>query len=281
MADKWCTIESDPGVFTELVQKIGVKGIQFEELFVLEDDILNQIKPIHGLIFLFKWQKDPEPRQTLEHYDPSLFFAKQTINNACATQAILSILMNNDKIELGEDLTNFKDFTLGLNPVDKGNSIGQHENIRTHHNSFARQDPFTIEDDQSKHAKEDDDVYHFVSYVPHKGTLYELDGLQPGPISFGEVTEENWLTKAKEEIQKRIEKYSATEIRFNLLAVIDDKKVKAEKELAALTGQEGKEAEIEMQNVIIAQETEKQAKWKTENERRRHNYVPLIFELLQ
>ena len=31
----------------------------------------------------------------------------------------------------------------------------------------------------------------------------------------------------------------------------------------------------------IEQENEKQQKWKTENERRRHNYVPLIFELLQ
>ena len=37
---------------------------------------------------------------------------------------------------------------------------------------------------------------------------------------------------------------------------------------------------IEIQNALEA-ETEKQNKWKTENERRRHNYVPLIFELLQ
>lgn len=170
---------------------------------------------------------------------------------------------------------------MALPAVDKGNSIGQHDTIRKHHNSFARQDPFTIEEDQSRHGKEDDDVYHFVSYVPHNGQLYELDGLQNGPISFGEVTEENWLVKAKEEIQKRIEKYASSEIRFNLLAVIDDKKVKAEKELAALQGQQGKEAEIEVQKQIIAEEDEKQQRWKTENERRRHNYVPLIFELLQ
>ena len=191
-------------------------------------------RPIHGLIFLFKWQKEPEKRDTLEHYDPTLFFAKQTINNACATQAILSILMNNENIEIGEELKNFKEFTMALPAVDKGNSIGQHDNIRKHHNSFARQDPFTIEEDNSRADKEDDDVYHFVSYVPHNGQLYELDGLQPGPISFGEVTPENWLAKAKEEIQKRIDKYASSEIRFNLLAVIDDKKIKAEKELAAL-----------------------------------------------
>lgn len=31
----------------------------------------------------------------------------------------------------------------------------------------------------------------------------------------------------------------------------------------------------------IAQEIERFKKWKEENERRRHNYVPLIFELLK
>ncbi len=65
MSNKWCTIESDPGVFTELVRKIGVKGVQFEELFVLDDETMNQIKPIHGLIFLFKWVSNPEKRDTI------------------------------------------------------------------------------------------------------------------------------------------------------------------------------------------------------------------------
>ena len=149
----------------------------------------------------------------------------------------------------------FKGFTADLSAKDKGLTIGQSENIRVQHNSFARQDPFTIEEDPLSKSGDDDDTFHFVSYVPYKGQLYELDGLQPGPISFGEVTEDNWLTKAKEEIQKRIEKYSTSEIRFNLLAVIDDKKAKAEKEITALTGQEGKESEIAIQNAIIAEET--------------------------
>lgn len=83
-------------------------------------------------------------------------------------------------------------------PKDKGLAIGNLERVKNAHNSFARQDPFEVE--ITRGATEDDDVFHFVSYLPFKGQLYELDGLQAGPISYGPVTPENWLERAKEEI---------------------------------------------------------------------------------
>jgi hypothetical protein len=44
----------------------------------------------------------------------------QVIQNACATQAIVSVLMNRPELEIGAELTQLRDFTRGFPPEMKG-----------------------------------------------------------------------------------------------------------------------------------------------------------------
>lgn len=192
-------IESDPGVFTALIKDFGVKGLQVEEVVTLERESFTRLEPIYGCIFLFKCIAETvtEGELVQDSRMDDIFFASQVISNACATQAIISVLMNlvannNSKIQLGSALTEFKDFTASFTPALKGVSLGNSEHIRQVHNSFARQQVFEYSD--SRQPKSEDN-YHFIAYMPINGRLYELDGLKPAPIDHGKT--DDWLEKLR------------------------------------------------------------------------------------
>jgi len=73
----------------------------------------------------------------------------------------------------------------------------------------------TLFEFESKLASKDDDVYHFVGYIPIDGRLYELDGLKEGPIDLGTVTPDaDWLDIVRPIIEKRIKKYVLSYLPF-------------------------------------------------------------------
>lgn len=289
----WCTIESDPGVFTEVLEEIGCKHVQLEELWSLDEDTLGQLQGsgnIYGLIFLFKWEK-PTPAPSSVKAEPlsedaipaNLFFAHQTVTNACATQAILSVVLNAGLTDeqLGSTLSEFRSFTTSFPPSLKGEAIGSSEDIRKSHNAFSRKDAFLHE--SSLHLPTgDEDVFHFVAYIPSDGTVYELDGLQKGPIpvgSFAAAEAASWLSVAREAIQDRMNASKA--IKFNLMAVVQDQRLDLKKRLAELENDNDKAAEHSEVVATLAGQDAKREQWKKENQRRRHNYVPLCMAMIK
>ena len=93
------------------------------------------------------------------------------MNNACATQAILSVLLNIDGADLGETLNDFKSFTNEIDSESKGIAIGNSDVLREAHNSFARPEPFLHE--ESRSSSDGAEAYHFIAYVPCHGGVYE------------------------------------------------------------------------------------------------------------
>ncbi|GES82662.1 ubiquitin carboxyl-terminal hydrolase 2 [Rhizophagus clarus] len=296
---QWCLIESDPGifcVFTELIRAFNVQGTQVEEVWSL-DEALEELKPVYGLIFLFKWQGGNDssrlhPEADLS-VDENVYFAKQVINNACATQAILSILLNCPTIDLGAELENFKDFTRLFDPYNKGLAITNSELIRGVHNSFARSDPFFMDQtDQSSSEKED--IFHFISYVPVQGALYELDGLSNGPVNLGPCTEDDWLEKVRPVIQERMSRYTSAEIRFNLLALIKNREdvyrtrigeIDEQMIHASNTNNSGELMQLSEEREHLLQKIEREKikfkGYERENSLRKHNFIQFIYNIIR
>ncbi|XP_076614818.1 ubiquitin carboxyl-terminal hydrolase BAP1 isoform X1 [Chaetodon auriga] len=244
----WLELESDPGLFTLLVEDFGVKGVQVEEIYDLQSKCQS---PVYGFIFLFKWIEERRSRRKVntlvdetsvidEEIVNDMFFAHQLIPNSCATHALLSVLLNCSGVELGTTLSRMKAFTKGFSPESKGYAIGNAPELARAHNSHARPEPRHLPEKQNGiSAVRTMEAFHFVSYVPIKDRLFELDGLKAYPIDHGPWgEEEEWTDKARRVIMERIGLATAGEpyhdIRFNLMAVVPDRRMKYESKLEIL-----------------------------------------------
>lgn len=260
-----------------MVERLGVQNVQFDELYSIDSDLLRELAPVHAVIFLFKYgsvdREYAEKNEPLDGaYDPhyaesGIFFANQTIQNACATQAVLNSLLNKTQdVEIGDELKNFREFVAGFDSTLCGEAVSNSESIRLVHNSFSA--PRFIESDSRPRNvdEKNDGLFHFVTFLNINNAIYELDGLKPYPIRHVSLANGGeFYEKLPEVIQRRIAKYSG-EIRFSLLALTDNK-LKHYEEI-------GDEVGASLERV-------KRETWKRENELRRHDFPKLVIDLLR
>jgi ubiquitin carboxyl-terminal hydrolase L5 len=138
------------------------------------------------------------------------------------------------------------------------------------------------EDASNDHEEE---TYHFIGYVPAYGKVWELDGLKSGPLEVGELplhapapnmpssssapgtqppSEEaqnsDWMSIVRPALRMKMEKYggsatSGTNIRFSLLAIVDDLYQKASDEFEFL----------KREKIVLERKMQQQTKeWKGE-----------------
>ena len=145
LTDGWLELESDPGLFTLLLEDMGVPGVQVEEIYDLGSSLDEQAL---GFIFLFKWIEERRSRRKNIEEEANyvkddkevadIFFAHQIVPNSCATHALVSILLNCPSyLPLGPSLTKLQSHVGGMDPENKGLAIGNCPELAQAHNSHA------------------------------------------------------------------------------------------------------------------------------------------------
>ncbi|XP_018574403.1 ubiquitin carboxyl-terminal hydrolase calypso [Anoplophora glabripennis] len=276
LTEGWLELESDPGLFSLLLEDFGVKGVQVEEIYDLNKPLDS---PVYGFIFLFRWVEERRSRRKVveqnetfvkdEDIVNNIFFAQQMVPNSCATHALISILLNCPTIHLGETLTRLKAHTQGMSPDNKGWAIGNTPELACAHNSHAMpQAKRRLEKGSGvSTGRFTGEAFHFVSFVPIGGRLFELDGLKPYPIDHGPCNDMEWTDKFRSVITDRLgitaDEYN--EIRFNLMAVVPDRRLAIQHKLKML--RTNKQIVLDaLQHIVKVKEKSGSTNIKTEKE---------------
>ncbi|KAK4124149.1 cysteine proteinase [Parathielavia appendiculata] len=254
----WVELESDPAFFTAILGLLGVMGARIEEVLSVDEDSLAALPPpVYGLVFLFEYAGALSV--DAESGNQEVWFANQTTSNACATIALLNIIMNAEGLALGEKLRKFEEETRDLSPPLRGHMIDHSTWIRVAHNSFSRRlDHLNAAlalqnevDSKKKRVKAagrqskkkpkrqtsttersgGSSAYHFIAYVPVNRKVWQLDGLKSAPVCIGEFEgDQHWTSVVQPVLQQKMQRHQTS---FSLLALCGDNLTDVRKERAA------------------------------------------------
>ncbi|KAJ7077899.1 hypothetical protein B0H15DRAFT_861344 [Mycena belliarum] len=231
MSSRWIPLESNPEVLNSWSTKAGlVPRAQFNDVFGLDKELLAMVpQPVKAVVLLFPVSPESETRRKAEdeeilrkgqpELDPTIFWIKQTISNACGTMGLIHAIANSDVTLVPESpLSKFIDQCTGKTPEERAKLLETTPLFADIHAQAASSG-------QSAVPTNLDTDLHFTCFVeaPSKGPdsqggmrIVELDGRRNGPVDRGECTD--LLADAAKVIQESYMKDSQS-VHFNVMAL--------------------------------------------------------------
>lgn len=219
MSVKWPCIDSSSELLQEHLRALG-SPLEVQDVFGLDEQLLCFISgTVRALVLLFPVSE--QTKQAKRALPPSarpstsIFFAEQTVKNACGTVALLHAVGNTPEGCFGAAKA-YLDACKPLSPRERGELLGKSEELAQLHANFAQR---AVGEDS-----EDVDL-HFVCFVPAKdaeGTLRvcQLDGRSEGVVRLtSETTRESFLHDAARVVQREFVAYADGDLRFSLVAL--------------------------------------------------------------
>ncbi|KAG1858554.1 hypothetical protein F4604DRAFT_2038930 [Suillus subluteus] len=207
---RWIPLESNPDVFNSWAATAGLVASQayFEDIYGLDPELLGMVSegvkavtllfPCSGTIATKRKEEDEKiAAQGQYPIDPTIFWMKQTIVNACGTMGLLHALINSNVTFAPESpLARFIDECKEIDktPLERVKILEETSLFERIHTSAATSGQTTVPEDL-------DTYLHFTCFVKapdataretesqaHRWRVIELDGARNGPIDRGECT---------------------------------------------------------------------------------------------
>lgn len=217
-------MESNPDVINEFVLAVGMPpGWGFTDCLGLDPELLSMSpQPVLAVILIYPWneqkERERDERQAALRTKgaPGVWYMIQHVGDACGTIAVIHALANcREVIGLGDgSLKRFVESVDAMSPDEKGKALGRCAEIAAAHKTHAEQG-------QTDHTKYKDVASHFICFVHHDGTLFELDGARPSgcPVSHGPTSPERFLVDVARVIKTEFIDRDPEELNFGIITL--------------------------------------------------------------
>ncbi|OAX37738.1 cysteine proteinase [Rhizopogon vinicolor AM-OR11-026] len=233
---RWIPLESNPDVFNNWANVAGLVESQahFEDIYGLDPELLGMVsKGVKAVTLLFpcsgviaEKRKEEDEKIAAEGQlpiDPTIFWMKQTISNACGTMGLLHALINSDVTFAPEGpLAKFIEECQDKPPLERAKILEETSLFGQIHTSAATSGQTAVPEDL-------DTDLHFTCFVrapdatarqtetqTYGWRVIELDGGRNGPIDRGECT--NLLQDVAKYVKDHYIKESKS-VNFSMMAL--------------------------------------------------------------